>query len=371
MFHPSPYLLALLRVAVCYYHGIDTIKIDIVKAGFREALTKECGNTMASFIDTSRAYAGLLQWSWKFGNGNTSTLQNPVQSYTSTNNWQVQLIAKSKSGCADTAYKTLAVKVNNKPVSFIVSDSIACATQTVLYTSSVLSQDSISNYQWAFSNGFVSNGSSTNNVYAVAGNYMATLITSTVFGCSDTVRKPIIVYPTPVIKASDDKVICRGQSVQLSVTGASIYSWGPLQGLSCYNCANPVANPTSSIAYEVVATNAFGCSGKDTVNIRVVQPFSITVKGKDTICTGQSTQLIAGGATKYLWSPSTGLNFNNIATPLASPVLTTAYTVVGYDAEGCFTDTARITIAVGEYPTVKFLPGSTVVAGTPVLLHRF
>jgi large repetitive protein len=349
--------------------GIDTIKVDIVKAGFREALAKECGRTIVSFTDTSRAYAGLIQWSWKFGNGNTSTLQNPTQSYTSTNNWQVQLVARSNSGCADTATKTIFVKVNNNPVSFIVSDTVGCVGQPVLYTSSVLSQDTISSYQWTFTNGLVANASSVTNNYAVAGTYNATLISSTIYGCSDTARKSITIHPTPMVRASDDKVICRGTSVQLNATGAPSYSWGPLYGLSCYTCANPIANPTINTAYEVTGSNAFGCSAKDTVNIRVVQPFTIGITGKDTICTGQSTQLIASGATRYVWTPSTGLNFTNIATPVASPTLTTAYRVVGYDTEGCFTDTARITVAVGEYPTVNLGPDKVLSTGTLLPLN--
>ncbi len=349
--------------------GIDSIKVDVVKAGFREATTKECGKTTVIFTDTSRAYAGLVQWAWNFGNGNTSTFQNPQQVFTSTNNWQVQLIINSKSGCADTITKTNFVKVNNKPVSAIVADSVGCTNQPVNYTGIIISQDAISNYQWTFGNGAVGYRLSFTNNYAAAGSYNAALITTTLYGCSDSSQKRITIYPSPIVKASDDKQICRGQSVQLRVTGSPVYSWGPFYGLGCYTCANPVANPTNTTVYEVTGTNSFGCASKDTVNIRVVQPFAINVKGKDTICIGQSTQLIASGATRYVWTPFTGLNFNNIATPVATPVLTTAYRIVGYDAENCFTDTARITVAVGEYPTIALGADKTLATGTQLSLQ--
>ncbi|WP_207493383.1 PKD domain-containing protein [Aridibaculum aurantiacum] len=344
--------------------GVDTIKVDIVKAGFREAMTRSCGSTLVSYTDTSRAYAGVANWSWKFGNGNTSAVRHPQQTYTATNNYQVQLVVTSNSGCADTANKVVFVKVNNIPVISIVSDSLGCVNQPVRYAATILSEDSIGNYQWSFTNGVVSYAPTFSNYYTTTGSYNATLITSTIFGCSDTANRPIIINPTPTVKASDDKVICRGQSVQLQVTGAPVYSWGPLYGLNCYTCPNPIANPANTTAYEVAGTNSFGCTAKDTVNIRVVQPFTVRVSGKDTICIGQSTQLIASGATRYVWTPSTGLNAANIATPIASPTLTTAYTVVGYDAEGCFTDTARITVAVGEYPTIDLGPDKTLSTGT-------
>jgi large repetitive protein len=344
--------------------GVDTIKVDIVKAGFREALSKECGRTIVSFVDTSRAYAGIANWSWSFGNGNNSSLQNPTQTFTSTNNWTIQLITISKSGCSDTAFKVLNVKVNNIPVSSIVSDSAGCTGQYVRYVANVLSPDSIGNYQWTFTNGAVSNSRTFDNLYSLPGNYNATFIATTIYGCRDTVTKAIVVNPSPTVKASDDKLICKGQSVQLNATGAPSYSWGPLYGLSCYTCANPIANPTISTAYEVIATNQYGCAAKDTVNIKVVQPFNISVSGKDTLCTGQSSQLVASGASKYVWFPSSGLNRTDIATPIASPALTTRYRVVGYDNEGCFTDTAYITVAIGEYPTVDLGPDKVLSTGT-------
>lgn len=64
----------------------------------------------------------------------------------------------------------------------------------------------------------------------------------------------------------------------------------------------------------------------------------------DTICAGESTNLSASGATSYSWSPSDGLSNASIANPVASPIVTTTYTVTG-TTNDCW-NKANVTITV-------------------------
>ncbi len=50
---------------------------------------------------------------------------------------------------------------------------------------------------------------------------------------------------------SSDVVICPPANVQLSATGGTSYNWSPATGLSCTNCANPVATPAATTTYTV------------------------------------------------------------------------------------------------------------------------
>ncbi len=56
-----------------------------------------------------------------------------------------------------------------------------------------------------------------------------------------------------------------------------------------------------------------------------------------SICKGQSTQLNTTGAITYTWLPATGLNNTSVASPLASPSVSTIYTVIAKSASGCLT----------------------------------
>jgi gliding motility-associated-like protein len=66
-----------------------------------------------------------------------------------------------------------------------------------------------------------------------------------------------------------------------------------------------------------------------------------------TICPGQSTTLDGSGGTIYTWSPATGLSNPNIPNPVATPTVTTTYTltVSGGSAQCTGTDAVTVTVA--------------------------
>lgn len=59
---------------------------------------------------------------------------------------------------------------------------------------------------------------------------------------------------------------------------------------------------------------------------------NIVTNGNQTIMPGEPVQLWASGADFYLWSPATGLSSTTVPDPIASPSVTTTYTVTGYSA---------------------------------------
>jgi gliding motility-associated-like protein len=60
-----------------------------------------------------------------------------------------------------------------------------------------------------------------------------------------------------------------GDTVQLSAIGGTSYLWSPNEGLSCSNCANPLANPLQTTTYIVVGIDESGCRSADTITIEV------------------------------------------------------------------------------------------------------
>jgi hypothetical protein len=94
-------------------------------------------------------------------------------------------------------------------------------------------------------------------------------------GCvgSDTVR--VIVNPTPIADAGRDTSICAGDGVQLVARGGDTYTWSPVDGLSCSDCADPIAMPERTTRYTVTVTDAYGCSAQDDLEVAVVAPAHI------------------------------------------------------------------------------------------------
>lgn len=372
-FIPSVTLIAGGGSCTFKLQGNDTIKVNKVKAGFRSNTITACGATTVNFTDTSRTDFGIQNWSWDFGDGSPfASNQNPTKTYTSTGNYTVKLFVTSRGGCIDSSINSMFIKVNDVPViTSIIRIDTACSNQIVQYRGLVSAIDSIppTNYVWNFGNGATALGIQATNTFSV-GIYVDTFTVTTINGCRSSITRRLVIHPTPTvtIAPAGNQILCRGNSMNLTASGANNYSWSPTNGLSCTTCSNPTANPLVSTQYVVTGTTALGCSNTDTINISVPQPFTITTLPDDSICIGQHTFLGVTGANSYLWSPSAGLSSTTSPNPRAEPTVTTLYQVIGFDAFNCFTDTAYVNVGVGQYPIVNIGRDTIYSTGTQITL---
>jgi PKD repeat protein len=83
-------------------------------AGFTVTPAIQCltGNSF-SFTNSSAVNGGTTTSNWTFGNGSTSTNQNPTNSYTNVGTYTVKLISTSNNGCKDST--TRDVRVDPSP----------------------------------------------------------------------------------------------------------------------------------------------------------------------------------------------------------------------------------------------------------------
>jgi gliding motility-associated-like protein len=350
--------------------GIDTIKMDILKIGFTVSAQNNCGNSLITFKDTSYSYFGLTSHSWNFGDGSAiNTSISPSHTYTSSNNWPIQLIIQSSTGCSDTLQKTLPVIVHQTPLASAQADSFGCVNNAVHYHAIVNSADSVILMNWIFPGNVIKTGLTSTETYTAPGTYTTSFVAGSLYGCYDTATVNVTVNPIPNVSITTaSNILCLGTSAQLYANGALTYQWSPVNFLSCTTCSNPIADPNSSIAYIVTGFNSFGCSNSDSVNVLVIQPFSLAVLPNDTICIGQSVRLAASGAALYNWFPSTGLDNPAIPNPLANPAITTKYRVIGTDNNNCFRDTAYVNVAVGNYPVINLGQDKIASTGTQLQL---
>jgi gliding motility-associated-like protein len=152
---------------------------------------------------------------------------------------------------------------------------ITCTTCDGSIAINVTSGDGMFTYDW-------SNGVSQSNISDTSsminnlcpGNY--SVIVSNVNYCnlSDTIT--IILGAQSgglTIDATPDiSTITEGESVQFNASGATSYTWSPSSYLTCDNCPNPVAQPSTSAIYIVTGMDINGCTGGDTVFVNVI-PF--------------------------------------------------------------------------------------------------
>jgi gliding motility-associated-like protein len=129
-----------------------------------------------------------------------------------------------------------------------------------------------------------------------------------------------------------------------------------------------MANSPVSTSFVVHGLSPFGCQASDTIDVTVNVPVTVTVSGPDSVCIGQSTQLVASGAAIYSWTPAEGLSDPNIANPVATPstgqIGITNFQVTGWDNIKCFSDTRTIPITTFNYPTLNLGPDVTIPVGS-------
>jgi len=344
--------------------GQDTIWVYSVTA-INKFTRLLCDSGFVSFTDSSYSNDIITNYSWNFGDGASSTLQNPSHYYSVPGLYYPSFRVTTNAGCTDSLPSGTPIKVAPSPQLGINSGPGACTPATLTFSGQVLVADTSSlTWAWSFANG---NASTLQfpppQVYSTAGIYTVQVIGTNSSGCKDTVLKTIEAYPIPLVKAMQDSFVCIGNSITLRAIGAVTYNWSPSTTLSCTNCLSPVATPQLSTSYIVVGSSVYGCVANDTVVVLVKFPFNLTVSHNDSLCVGESMLLSATGASTYLWSPATGLDDPRKAQPLASPQVSTNYMVVGWDDKSCFKDTGYVSVSVFPYPVVDAKDDITINVG--------
>jgi gliding motility-associated-like protein len=375
LYNPS---LILLDSGGCYLTAklTDTIIIDDLTVALPK--NKKYCDAASVFFDpaitsvAATAFNQPLTYHWNFGTGksaDTANIVRPTFNYTNPGKYLVSLLVQSPYGCIKEATDSIVVAAGS--VASITGPADICKGQSTLFKGQATNNVPGISWQWNFGNGNTANQENpAATVYADTGNIRIYLIVINA-GCADTAFSQLTVHNNPVINAiPKQSSVCLGKSVTLSAGGGNVYVWSPAFSLDNSSSAMPVASPPVSTIYIVKITNSFGCSNIDSVDVTVVQPFTVKLPPGIMVCTGNSVQLNATGAATYNWINNTaGLSNIKVSNPVATPGNNILYTVVGYDAGRCFTDTAIIRIKVNPLPVLDHEPNVETLAGTPVQLQ--
>jgi gliding motility-associated-like protein len=153
----------------------------------------------------------------------------------------------------------------------------------------------------------------------------------------------VTVHQLPVPDAGEDIIVCYGKSVRLNGSGGYTYRWSPSTYLSNAASNSPeVVRPIASQVYQLAVKDEFGCESlaPSSVSVSVIPPVQVFA-GRDTIVVkGSPFQLDAidvkgSGFTRYVWSPSTGLNDPRVKNPVAILQSSAVYTVKATTENGC------------------------------------
>lgn len=174
----------------------DTIDVALIPSPVPAFnFTEVCFGNTSTFTDGSTAVGGVVGWDWIFGDGQTSTSQNPTHNYNTAGTYAVSLIATSQNGCKDTL--TQNVNVHFLPVPAFTSPNPCLNGGTDFTDQSTVNGSTVTGWQWSFGDGQSDTVQNPTNVYPAAGSYSVTLVVSSAFGCVDSITQNTNVLPGP------------------------------------------------------------------------------------------------------------------------------------------------------------------------------
>lgn len=215
-------------------------------------------------------------------------------------------------------------------------------------------------YNWSSNPAGFSSSDSTATANPSSTTTYNVIVTESGTGCQSSGSVTVNVGSNLNVTTNTPAPICEGESVALSASGATAYSWSPAIGLSAATGDNVLANPAQTTSYMVIGSNG-ACVDTAYVTVVVNPNPVLNVSPNAAICAGGSVILQAGGATNITWGPADGLNTTSGPFVTASPLQTTTYTVTG-TSNGC-TGTAQVTVTVNPNPVVTTSGDVTICNG--------
>lgn len=155
--------------------------------------------------------------------------------------------------------------------------------------------------------------------------------------------------PLPGINLGKDTILCKGDTLQLTVgDNFNKYFWQDASALSYFNASK-------GGAYFVTVEDYCLRTYSDTIIISLIYK-KVSLGTDISICRKETVQLTANGkATSYTWRPAYNVSSTTLQTISINPERTTAYNVTALTEEGCMVkDTILVTVK--DCPSNFFIP---------------
>ena len=292
-------------------------------------------------------------FSWSPGGQSTSMITITPSSTTT------YTLTATKAGCIIS--DDIKINVKENPTANAGNSTVICQDACIQIG---ITAEFGKSYSWYPSTG-LSDGTISNPIACPTETTTYTMtVVDNLTGCiaESSITIGVSPIPAPPVDAGIDQNICPGASVTIGANaqGGYTYAWNPTTYLSNPFIAQPLFSPPSSPApsiftyYLTMTDNSTGCYKEDTVTINLYRNPSEPLVSDVELCEGSSVELcssceeIAGHT--YLWSPMTSLDDPTKLNAIASPTVTTFYTLVVTETATTCSSTVFVEATVNTDP---------------------
>lgn len=365
---PKTYIVQLWNKLILLFISLALHEKAIAQltANFSANPPTGCAPMVVQFTDISTG--SPTSWSWDFGNGNTSTLQNPSATFTTTGQFTIKLTVSNGSSSNTKTMTNLITVYPSAVVDFTVSDTAFCPGTNVQFTDlSTLNAPGNGSYVWNYGNGVTQSGQNPSYTFNTSGYWTITHIVTNSAGCVSTLAKTayIHVFDKPnVVLGTPFPIVCGlGQQTPFvdGTTGTPpfTYYWTFGDGGTSTQ-ANPthVYNAYGSYPVKLTVTDGNGCTDSASLPFNVVvvpTQATYTISPSTSICEGDYVLFTNTTPYSIYHNFTFGDGSNDSTSPVSHQYPTAGtYTTSILANNGTCYPYATQTIVVHPKPTVSF-----------------
>jgi gliding motility-associated-like protein len=339
-----------------------------------------CRNAQTTFTILNNYLNPFLNSAWSvigFNVGGSTSNQNLNASYFGNFNNNNVILYNGIQYCNDTIRLNHPISVRGPILSYTAS-TLGCTNNNFVVINNSYPfavNDTIKNWLWTFGIPNLQDNQyqPTPFQYTAEGTYIVKLIAKDIKGCTDTAVSQVLVRESPFLRIfpRNDK-ICFGNTVTLTAYHTDTLVWSPANLVACATCDTTIATPVNNITkIYATASNAVGCSLKDSTIITVYSPFTAVPIANTAFACKNDTVSIRINPTnkKIVWSPVEGISNSNLYQTIATVTKdTVTYTALLTDSAGCYSSSANIKVIAYPTPTVNAGPDRILAYNSPFSL---
>lgn len=272
----APHLLFSFSVVYFFFATIDAKGQCPANAEF-SYYVQSCSTYQFTDLSTSsNANYVIVAWDWDFGDGGTSSTQNPVHSFTPGSTYNVVLTVTADSSgvtCNDSILHQ--VVVDDLPTVYFNwnPDPTCFGDATYFYGTT---SGNIVSWQWDFGDGGSSNIQNPIHLYTATGDYGVTVTIVDVNGCSESLTQQVSVVGIPDVDftITPDPTCLNAPTTFDGTSSSNISSWswdfGDGYTANTQNTVHSYAQAgTFNVTLTVIDDN--GCTNSETHPVTVNQ----------------------------------------------------------------------------------------------------